>query len=178
VVIALAGRRIDAPDASSIRFPLSKVPEVRRRVRSLLEDVNARVLVSSGACGADLIAQEEAAELRIRGRLVLPFGPDKFRDTSVTDRPGNWGPLYDRVLQRAMRNGDLVLVSGELEGDASYAHANQVILDETSRLANAPEDLLAAIVWEGYSRGAGDFSEAFRNEAARRRFRIVEIPTI
>jgi hypothetical protein len=57
-VIALAGRRIDAIDAKAARFPLQAVPLVRERVSDLLQREHAKALVSSAACGADLIALE------------------------------------------------------------------------------------------------------------------------
>ena len=114
-VIALAGRRIDAAGAGSIRFPLEAVPLVRQRVGDLLRQEGARALVCSAACGADLIALEEAGRLGMRRRVVLPFAPAQFRNTSVIDRPGHWGPLFDRVIEDVRSAGDLVVL--DLCGD-------------------------------------------------------------
>ena len=33
--------------------------------------------------------------------VLLPAQPEQFRKTSVTDRPGDWGTLYDKVLKTA-----------------------------------------------------------------------------
>ena len=89
-VIALAGRRIDAADTNPPRFPLEAVPTVRRRLADLLAKERAVALVCSAACGADLMALEEAERLGLRRRIVLPFPPERFRKTSVIDRPGDW----------------------------------------------------------------------------------------
>ena len=48
------------------------------------------VLVCSAACGADLIALQAAGRVSLRRRIVLPFEPSRFRDSSVVDRPGDW----------------------------------------------------------------------------------------
>src|ERR1019366_7008755 len=98
MIIALAGRRVDSADAKESRFPLRNVGIVRTRARAALKEIGATALVSSAACGADLIALSEAGKLGLRRRVVLPFERSRFRDTSVTDRPGDWGPLYDQVL--------------------------------------------------------------------------------
>ena len=67
-VIALAGRRIDAADAAMPRFPLDKIPVVRELLAELLVQEHAVALVCSAACGADLIALEEAERLGLRRR--------------------------------------------------------------------------------------------------------------
>jgi len=63
MIIALAGRRVDSADAKDPRFPLGNVERVRRLARAVLEEKGATALVSSAACGADLIALSEAGQL-------------------------------------------------------------------------------------------------------------------
>ena len=91
MIIALAGRRIDAADADTQRFPVENIELVRRRLRELFERERPEALVSSAACGADLIALDEAGALGIRRRVILPFDRRRFRETSVIDRPGRLG---------------------------------------------------------------------------------------
>src|SRR4051812_11745538 len=97
-VIALAGRRIDAPGTSAPRFAREAVPSGGRRFASLFGKERAGILVCSAACGADLLALDEAERLGLRRRIVLPFAPDRFRETSVADRPGDWGRMFDRLV--------------------------------------------------------------------------------
>jgi hypothetical protein len=174
-VIALSGRRIDAVDAQQTRFPLSAAQLVRLRIAELLRREGARVLVCSAACGADLIALEEAGRLGVRRRVVLPFAPERFRETSVTDRPGDWGRVFDRVVTEARHAGDLVVVKLGDNEDEAYASANKAIVREAQTLCrNGPLGAgrrpIAAIVWEGAPRTGDDMTEGFRRLAAEAGF--------
>jgi hypothetical protein len=190
-VVALAGRRVDPPDADTPRFPSENVGLVRERLRSFLEERQAAVLVCSAACGADLVALEAAGTLGMRRRIILPFDPERFRETSVTDRPGDWGPLYERVIAAARRTGDLVVLEGAGAGGTAYLAANERILDQALHLAGvaadngaaalgpvAPEVALAVIVWEGQSRGDDDATAQFATSARRRGLAVEEVLTI
>jgi hypothetical protein len=79
MIIALAGRRIDAPGTEVTRFPLENVRLVQKRIRELFVELDAEVLVSSAACGADLLAIGEADRLGMSYRIVLPFEASHFR---------------------------------------------------------------------------------------------------
>jgi hypothetical protein len=178
MIIALAGRRVDAAGAKQPRFPLQNVDMVRTRVRAMLEAQGAKAVVSSAACGADLIALTEAGLLGLRRRVVLPFERKRFRDTSVTDRPGDWGPVYDQVLDEVESAGDLVLMRKTTD-DEAYSAANRAILDAAASLANQLHDPVgAALVWDGNSRGDHDITEEFGIEAHRRGLPVVEVKTI
>jgi hypothetical protein len=177
VVIALAGRRIDAPDAETPRFPLRNVSRVERQVGELFTREAAGALVTSAACGADLVALTVAGTLGIPRRVVLPFGADEFRATSVTDRPGDWGPVYDRVMAEVNPN-DVVTLAGFDAGYDTYLATNHAIFDEALALARrASVETLAVVAWEGASRGSDDTTAAFAEEARQRGVRLVEIRT-
>jgi hypothetical protein len=172
-IVALAGRRIDAVDTNPSRFPLDAVPTVRRRLADLLARERAVALVCSAACGADLLALEEAERLGLRRRIVLPFPPDRFRESSVVDRPGDWGRVFDRLVRAAEEAGDLIVLSGNPDNDdAAYAAANEAIIAEAQRLAQegTAHRLVAAIVWEGLARPGDDTTAHFRKLAAEAGF--------
>lgn len=178
MIIALAGRRVDAADAKEQRFPLRNVAVVRERLRAMLKERGTKALVSAAACGADLIALSEAGSLGIRRRVVLPFNRDRFKTTSVTDRPGDWGPLYDQVLNEVEAAGDLV-VEKQTSGDEDYAAANLAILDEAIRLGDElKQPVGATLIWDGASRGADDITEKFGEEARQRGLALIEVKTI
>jgi hypothetical protein len=160
--IALAGRRIDPPDAETPRFPLANIALVRDRLRAFFVERGADTLVCSAACGADLVALEAAEALGMRRRVVLPFDPAKFRETSVTDRPGDWGPIFDRLVEAALQKGELVVLENAGEGGAAYATANSRIIEEAAAMPGARS---AAIVWEGRPRGDDDATAGFADEA-------------
>ena len=183
--IALAGRRVDAADASEPRFPLASVPLVRDRLHAFFTERPAAALVSSAACGADLVALEVAGGLGLRRRVVLPFAPERFRETSVVDRPGDWGALYDRIIAAIHDAGDLMVLEHTSDAGAAYEVANARILDEALALAGtspvgapvASEMAVALVVWEGQSRGADDTTQQFADAARRQGFKVEEILT-
>src|SRR4029077_576251 len=148
MILAVAGRRIDGSDAKDSHFPLHNVDLVRQRIRGLLQASAATTMVSSAACGADLIALSEARELRLRRRIILPFARDRFRITSVADRPGNWGPLYDEILDEAEASGDLIVLE-EASDEQGYRVVNRAILDAASAfMKGLRQPASAVLVWE------------------------------
>lgn len=179
MVIALAGRRIDAPGATPARFPDTNITLVEARVRDVFQRLGGTTVVSSAACGADLIALQEAGRLAMRRRVVLAADRDRFRKTSVEDRPGDWAATYDRVIDEVAARGDLVVIQNPGAGDAVYPTANRRILDEAIALGKtAGEPVAAAVIWDGTARGAGDWTEDFRKAAKDRGLEVLEISTL
>jgi hypothetical protein len=166
VVAALAGRRVDASDADPPRFPSSRTRAVRVAIGDLLRRECVDVLVCSAACGADLLALDAAMSIGLRCRVVLPFAPEEFRRTSVVDRPGDWGELYDSILPRVEASGDLIILDGAVGDEYSYSHANGVILNQTHDVALGGE-CIAILVWDGRSYGEEDATVEFARMAAR-----------
>ena len=150
MVVVLAGRRPDPEGRDDARFPLSAAGAVRLRLRTLWAELRPERLVCSAACGADLLALDEAGRLGIKRTVVLPFSVKAFRRTSVTDRPGDWGPLYDRTVREVDQAGGLLILDCA-EGDAAFAAVTDRLVKEAFR---AGRDVVAVAVWEG--RGADD----------------------
>jgi hypothetical protein len=174
--VALAGRRIDMPGAASPRFPLANVPEVSRRLRNYLVEREVRHLVCSAACGADLLALEAAEEVGVPAlTVVLPFSPASFRQTSVMDRPGDWGPIFDRLIAEVRERGRLVVLDRERSNHAAYAAATHRIIEEAGRFGVG---VRACVIWEGASRGASDHSLAFADAARARGWPVDYILTL
>jgi hypothetical protein len=178
MVIAFAGRRVDAPNTTQLRFPSENSEKVRQRILEFLKEANAEALVSAAACGGDILALEAAGELGIRRRVVLPYDKETFRQSSVADRPGNWGERYDRIIAEVARSGDLVEDGYENE-EESYFAANHDILDQAEELAEElGQQLTALVVWNGVSRGESDVTGHFLEEAKQRGLKVAEIITL
>ena len=180
-VVALAGRRIDLPEAQVPRFPLENVQEVGERICEAFCKIHAVALVCSAACGADLVALEQAKQLGLRRRIVLPFAPERFRETSVVDRPGDWGPLYDQQVSATAAAGDLLSLDIATGGDAAYAAANETIVREAQALARTAQSdhrLIAILVWEGAPRPGSDATARFRDLTRRAGFEEQSISTL
>lgn len=186
MIIALAGRRIDAQNSAIPRFPLEKCSSVYKRILSLLYEQQATTLVSSAACGADLLALKAAKQLGIRRHVILPFSSTYFRMVSVADRPGEWESLFDQVISEVRVAGDLVLLDEKEKDTEAFIRANRAILNEAQALAcqthpgdatSQPQHILAVIVWDGQSRGEDDLTVDFIHEAHARNIPVLEIRT-
>lgn len=179
VTVALAGRRVDPTGSDAGSFPLQNIDRVSEELRTVFETLRPATLISSAACGSDLLALDEAGRLGIRRRVILPFEPERFLKTSVEDRPGDWGSLYNRIIKEVCSSGDLVDLKFGVDQDDDYRLTNLAILDEALEVARASAGkVIAVLVWDGQSRGPGDLTENFRVEAQKRGFPVVDVSTI
>ena len=184
MIVVVAGRRIDSPTAAVSRFSLKSRRVVARRIQTALRKLDATTLVSSAACGSDLLAIHAACALGVRRRIVLPYQEDWFLEDSVTDRPGRWKRLYQQAISEARAAGDLIILHERRGSDDAYRAANDAILAEAQRLARAenPDDpasaLAGLIIWEGASRGPDDVTDHMRQRLAAAGAKIVTALTI
>ena len=175
-VIAVAGRRIDEEGSPDERFPLAAVRRVASNLEALFHSEGIGTLVCSAACGADLLAVQAALQRGAALRLVLPFGVDDFRASSVIDRPGDWGGLYDRAVDAAARQGGLLVLNGAVGEEAAYAAATRRIVEEAARIAGA-DTAIAVRVWEGRPRANGDATADFAAAADQAGMRVATVWT-
>jgi hypothetical protein len=179
-VAAIAGRRFDRPGGPR-RFPPSNESLVRVRLREVLTRHGVQIVISSAACGTDLIALETAAELGVRRIVFLPHDPEVFRERSVLDRAPAWGPRFDRVIETVRAAGDLHNLGLSGTGDALYRATNDAMLAETLKVVQTSGgtlDALAVIVWNGESRGPDDLTDHFRQMAQIRGLPIEVVDTL
>lgn len=108
--------------------------------------------------------------------MVLPYHPDKFRRSSVTDRPGEWGLLYDRLIYKIGAAGDLIVLDDKSTDEFAFRHTNEAIIHLAS-FAAMPEHAGAVLVWEGRSNGKNDLTAAFENLATAAGMAIYTILT-
>jgi hypothetical protein len=178
MVIALSGRRIDDVHSKKSRFPLSNVALVRLRTRLMLKAQDVQMLVSSAACGADLIALQEADSLGVSCRIILPWSRERFKQSSVADRPGDWSVIYDEIIDSVSAKGNLVLIN-QTSLEPNYFLVSQAILDEAVTFAQQMGTCAgAALVWDGSSRGNHDVTDEFGKEARKRGLRVIEVNTL
>lgn len=175
-VIAFAGRRVDPDDAQEPRFPQRAEAAVAHRLREHFRQIGAGSIVASAACGSDILALEVAAELGLQRRVILPFDRPTFRETSVTDRPGDWGTRYDAVLDSLAP--DDIIVLRLAKGAGAYERTSNAILDLAVDLAGRPAAAQAVIAWNGAPRGDGDITAQFADRARGRGMNVTEIDTL
>jgi len=184
MIVAVAGRRIDAADAAVARFPLADRGLVARRIAAALQRLDATAVVTSAACGADLLALDAARHRGMRRRVILPYAEEWFLEDSVVDRPGRWAGAFRAQCAAARAAGDLVVLGEARGSDDAYRAANEAIVAEAQRLAAgaSPADPAAAlatlIVWEGSPRGPDDITAHLRERMRRLGARVVEVSTV
>ena len=174
-IFLLAGRRPDPLDANTARFPIENALAVSERIRSLMVEREPDALICSAACGADLLALDVAGELDIPRHVVLPFEASYFRKSSVTDRPGDWGPLFDRILRDTEASGSLVVLDEPPTNDDAYSRANYHMLQLALERENP---IIAVAVWEGGSRGKGDLTAELLESASKAGASTEEVLTL
>jgi hypothetical protein len=109
---------------------------------------------------------------------VLPFSKERFRETSVVDRPGDWGDVYDHVIADVEAKGDLVVLPMTAGDDSgAYQAANEAIIREAETIGGSGERT-AVIVWEGSPRSGSDATEAFRALATQAGFSQHDVLTL
>jgi hypothetical protein len=178
VIIALAGRRIDAPERTQPVFPEANIDAVRGKLLSLFREQHVSHLISSAACGADLLALDAAGSMGICRRIILPFAPTLFRETSVIDRPGDWGALFDRIISEVEAENNVIDLQLELDS-ATYVHTSYVILSEAASLAETMHLQSAALlVWDGISRGEDDMTSILGEAARVSGLQVLQISTL
>jgi hypothetical protein len=182
-IAALAGRRVDTEGTAPPVFPPEKIENVSRRITERLKQKNSVALVSSAACGADLLALQAAQSMGIRTVIVLPFAAHDFKLTSVIDRsmPEFWGQRFDSVVEKAREKGDVIELQGLKGDDAAYRAANKRIMEEARRLAKVPDNesrpdaLIAFVVWDGTPRNPDDTTKSFADLAQNSGFKLDQI---
>lgn len=177
-VVALAGRRTDEPKADEIRFPLSNAELVRQRLRDHFVREGFTSIVSSAACGADLLALGVATELGMRAFVVLPFAPTIFRRLSVTDRPGNWGEVFDRVIEQATKDNILKVLDYDENDPTAFTETNKVIVALAREQAGSGALPVCTLVWEGRPKEKEDATQQFGELCRQAGFRVTEVSTL
>lgn len=175
-IACLAGRRIDPNDRETPRFPLQCAPAVGEAIAAVLKEQKIARLVCAAACGADILGLEACQALDIPATIILPYAAAEFREVSVTDRPGDWGPRFDRVVARARTQSDLIELGYERSDKNAFSEVNQKIVSRVSG-ANAREKF-AIIVWEGLAHGEDDFTADLAEHAGAKGLKIIEILTM
>lgn len=177
VIAALAGRRIDAPGTLPAHFPTAHIAVVRERLRDALTLAGATALVCAATCGADILALEVAGELELRRYVVLPFAPDVFRERSVTDRPGDWGPRFDAIVAAIAAAGDLTILDLPLAGTNPYERTNEGILTRALALAaGSGASAEGFAVWDGPLDHRTDYTRHFVRTAQWLGMHVTAIP--
>ena len=148
---------------------------MKERISALFRQESIDRLVCAAACGADLVALDVAENMSIPALIVLPFSRATFRRVSVIDRPGNWGEIYDRLVDAAVRRDDLITLDLAEDDETAFTVGNARIISEARRAANQK---LVIAVWEGSSRGESDATAELLTEGRQQGFQTASVSTL
>jgi len=170
-VIVLSGHMIDRPDRRTPRFPPSAEPVVTSAIRDALRvwRVGSHTLViSGGACGADIIGVEQALDLGTEAWLLVALPEEDFVRRSVRHDGTSWEARY-----RSLRRRCPAWFHGAVDGhpdarENAFERNNDWCLDVGCSKARGR--LQALVVWDGLSTddsgGTADFVERARRRGA------------
>jgi len=164
-VAFFTGHRIDVAGRESPRFPAAAVPDVRKRIKSLLLEQRIEIGYSSAAQGGDILFAEALQEdPSSEIHIFLPEDRESFRRQSVTveDDP-SWDLRFDAVLAAA---DDLVGLEparpGALEPEF-FDYINRVGLGSAIRRARELDcELRVIALWDGGPGAKGGTSDVVR----------------
>lgn len=106
--------------------------------------------------------------------VLLGAEPAEFRKMSVTDRPGDWGRLFDQALKTST-----VEVLKVPDGQEGYLDTNLKLLDRAEALAKKlGTSVEALVIWNEQSRGADDVTDHFLQQAKLRKMPVMQISTL
>ena len=99
-VVVFAGHMIDQPGRLKPRFPNYLAPQVYQKIADTLERLDARIGLSSAACGSDILFLEAMLKREGEINIILPYIKEEFIKSSVTVIPGtDWGSRFEAVLR-------------------------------------------------------------------------------
>lgn len=131
-VMLSSGHRIDTLDRSIPRFPASRVANAAQAIAKALPK-DARIGISSGANGGDILFLEACAARAIPCHIILPFPLEEFLHRSVaTDAPGDWEARFHRLWSATSADHRHILTVSE--GVNPYAACNDALLTLAAEL--------------------------------------------
>jgi hypothetical protein len=177
-IVALAGRRIDPPNAKNERFPARNVERVQLAIGRELKKRAARWLVSSAAAGADLLGIKAAIDLGVSCRIVLSPSVRKFARTSVEDRGSYWKELFETTLSAVGQENVIVIPAQSALADTFKAVNKRILHDAIALSESTSTQRVCLAVWDGVKRGKDDFSADFVERALTSGLEVVNVSTL
>ncbi|MBV8102288.1 MAG: hypothetical protein JOZ31_24350 [Verrucomicrobia bacterium] len=153
-VVIFSGHMVDAPGRQVPRFPGKFADAVAEQIRRTLDSLDARIGISSAACGSDLLFIDAMLAREADIQVVLPWRKEEFKQTSVLAGGQEWAQRFDRAIDDAT---SLTYLSqqGAPSGNLGYVYCNDCMngmaLFRSEKLGS---DVRPLAVWDG-RRGDG-----------------------
>lgn len=132
------------------RFPGELHDAVAQAVRKELENYPRPILISSGACGVDIIFQEEVKRLGGKRFMVLPYHVADFRKTCLQGYQGkNWNARFDHIREGVSKE---IILNAECPNDNAVVSefCNRYMVGYARRIAfEHGADVQLISLWNG-----------------------------
>jgi hypothetical protein len=153
-VIIFSGHMVDGPGRDVPRFPGKFADAVAEQIGRTLDAVDARIGISSAACGSDLLFIDAMLAREADIQVVLPWRREEFKQTSVLAGGQEWEERFDRALEDAT-SVTYLSQQGAPSGSLGYVYCNDCMngmaLFRSEKLGS---DVRPMAVWDG-RRGDG-----------------------
>jgi hypothetical protein len=144
------GHRIPERDVRQVSC-IGLEREIADAIVATLAPVQLVAAFGSLAAGADILFAEALVAKDVPLHLVLPFGVEDFKVTSVEPSGATWIARFEHVLSRA---ASVTVLQEPTRDDRAYAECSRVSMDRT--IQAAVQFRIKAVqlaVWDGRSRG-------------------------
>jgi hypothetical protein len=131
--LLFTGHMIDLPDRQTPRFSpdmeYAAGEAISRSINSATASSNTNLIgLSSGARGGDILFHEACRTVGISTRIILPFEPEIFIETSVAGvASGNWTERFWKLWRDTPENHREVL--GLPQNNQAYAACNLRLIE-------------------------------------------------
>src|SRR6185312_15739458 len=155
--LLFTGHMIDKPDRKDPRFPASKEPAVRQKIKELIEDEkkNSELNykgIAGGACGGDILFHEVCGELKIETEIYLALPREKFIVESVEFAGPQWvdrfNSLYSKLPRQTLAQTKELPKWLQQKKNYSIWERNN-LWELTSALTNGGMHLTLIALWDG-----------------------------
>ncbi len=149
---------VDTPDRAAARFPPAKEEAVRAamRARLALWEVGAGDLaLCGGARGADILFAELCHSFGAEVRLLLPFEPEAFLESSVRVAGSNWERRFNRLTEHCRFEMQTDALGALPEGENAHIRNNGWLLATAREEAASEHSLFTLLVWDEQPTGDG-----------------------
>jgi class 3 adenylate cyclase/tetratricopeptide (TPR) repeat protein len=150
-LIHYVGHIVDAPGATTPRFPAEQQKAVRAAIADILEKFNVSEAYGSLAAGADILFAEEILKRPdAKLHVVLPMSKEEFLERSVRPSGGDWEARFRKCMKRAQKSELYATTEASLGHDALFSYGGQLAMGRAllnARMLDAEVRQIA--LWDG-----------------------------
>ncbi len=151
-VFLFSGHMIDKADRPEPRFPAGMEPLVTEAIVKKLDALSISaddLVITSGACGSDLLFVENCLARGVRVEMFIPFDAPAFLQSSVAFAGEAWQQRFNAVTHHPSLKLTVMpeYLGPAPDGANPYARTNRWML--FTALAHGPDKVRFVSLWDG-----------------------------